>query len=85
MSGRKPAGANEHYATATPMQEGAVPRIGLRPTEVAKALGVGATLVRELIARGEIKSAKIGTRVVVPVVEVEAFLARQVAKTKGGA
>jgi len=44
--------------------------------EVAKALGIGRTYVFRLIKEGHLHAVKIGRRTVVPVREVEAFLAR---------
>jgi excisionase family DNA binding protein len=54
-------------------------KIGYRPLEVAKALGIGETLARELIRKGEIKSVKIGRVVIVPHAEIDAYLQRLLA------
>ena len=44
--------------------------------DVARALGIGRTYVFHLIKEGKLRAVKIGRRTVVPVLEVEAFLAR---------
>ena len=58
-------------------------KLGLRPREVAEALGIGLTLARELIGKGEIKAIKIGRAVVVPRTEVERFLNAQMTAQLG--
>ncbi|MBI1949353.1 MAG: helix-turn-helix domain-containing protein [Deltaproteobacteria bacterium] len=54
-------------------------KMGFRPREVAQALGLGITLVRSLIARGELRSIKLGRAVIVPRSEVERFIAARMA------
>lgn len=44
--------------------------------DAATALGLGRTFVFQLIKEGRLKAVKVGRRTLVPVREVEAFLAR---------
>ena len=44
--------------------------------DAAKALGIGRTFVFQLIKEGRLKAVKVGRRTLIPVREVEAFLAR---------
>lgn len=55
-------------------------RLGLRPNEAARALGVGRDRIFDLIASGELKSAKVGRSRIIPMRELEAFLERKVAE-----
>lgn len=48
-----------------------VKRFGYSPAETAGALGICRSTVYNLIAKGDIKVAKIGTRTIVPVSEIE--------------
>jgi excisionase family DNA binding protein len=52
-------------------------RLGLRPKEAARALGIGERLLWELTNRGEIPHARLGRCVVYPVTELEKWLAAQ--------
>lgn len=52
-------------------------KLAYRPKELAEALSIGLTFARELIAKGEIKSVKIGRAVLVPRSEVERFLEKR--------
>ena len=55
-------------------------RLALSITEAARLLGVGRTTVyQELIDTGQLRTVKIGTRRLVPVSEIHAFLAKQLA------
>ena len=56
-------------------QEGPL-RLALSVPETAKALGIGRTLCFRLIRDGEIPVVKIHGRTVVPITEIETFLAR---------
>jgi excisionase family DNA binding protein len=50
------------------------------PKEAAKALGIGATKVYELIGSGQLRAVRIGTAVRVPIVECQAYLDRLLAE-----
>lgn len=50
--------------------------LALSVDDTAKALGIGATLAWRLIRDKKLKAVKIYGRTVVPVTEIEAFLAR---------
>jgi excisionase family DNA binding protein len=52
-----------------------VPRLALSPEEAALATGIGRTKMYELLASQRIKSIRVGRRLVVPMVAIEAFLA----------
>jgi excisionase family DNA binding protein len=49
-------------------------RLLLRPEEVAKALGVGRTMVFELIRTGELRSVKIGKARRIPTAAVREYV-----------
>jgi excisionase family DNA binding protein len=49
--------------------------IAFSPVEAAKALGVSRSTIFNLLARGEIKGMKLGTRTLVPATELSRFLA----------
>jgi excisionase family DNA binding protein len=51
--------------------------------ETAVALGVGRTMIYELIARGELDSFKLGARRLVPAAEVDRFVAGRLAAARG--
>ncbi len=53
----------------------AVPRRLLTPEESAQALGIGRTLVYELIRTGQLESVRIGTCRRVPVAALDEFVA----------
>jgi len=55
-------------------------KIGYRPHEVAKAIGIGITRTRQYIASGAIASVRIGKCVVVTEDAIRAFLAGNAAK-----
>ena len=50
-------------------------RLAVSPAEAAQMLGLGRTKLYELIADNEIASVKIGTRRLIRVAELEAWLA----------
>lgn len=52
----------------------APPRLAYTVPEVAKALGMSRSTAYELVAKGEIPSLRIGTRLVVPVKALDELL-----------
>ena len=52
-------------------------RLAVAPAEAARMLGLGRTKLYELMAANEITSIKIGTRRLIRVSAIEAFLDRQ--------
>ena len=56
-------------------QHGAIERLAYSPGELAKALGISKTYAYSLVREGRIGSIRVGSRWLVPVREVEAFLA----------
>ena len=52
-------------------------RLAVSPAEAARILGLGRTKLYELMAANEITSIKIGTRRLIRVSAIEAFLDRQ--------
>ena len=66
------------FPTSLPIAQPQTPllRLALSVPETAKALGIGRTLCFRLIRDGEIPVVKIHGRTVVPITEIEAFLAR---------
>ena len=67
---------NRHTVVAYPPL-----KVAYRPSEVAKALGMGITRIRQHIASGAIASVRIGKCVLVTEEAIRAFLA---AAPKGG-
>lgn len=63
-----------------PEQYGTQPRLAVSPAEAARMLGLGKTKLYELMAINEITSIKIGTRRLIRVSAIEAFLDRQTAE-----
>lgn len=55
-------------------------RLMLRPAEAADAIGISRTKAYELISRGEIPSVKVGGCVRVPVLQLKAWIEKQVAE-----
>jgi excisionase family DNA binding protein len=55
-------------------------RLLLRPEESADALGVSRARLYELLARGELKSIKIGRCRRIPIAELESWVARELAQ-----
>lgn len=51
-----------------------VERLALTPTEAAKALGIGRTLVYELLAAGKLPGRRLNDRWIVPVDALRAWL-----------
>lgn len=51
------------------------PRL-LNDRQAAARLGIGRTKLRELLSTGQLRSVRIGRRVLVPVGEVEAYVQR---------
>lgn len=48
-----------------------VPLLFYSTTQAAQALGVSTDLVRSMISKGELKARKFGTRIKIPVSEIE--------------
>jgi excisionase family DNA binding protein len=65
-----------------------VPRLLLRPTEAAQALGISRSKFYELLARREIRGIHIGTSLRVPIAELERYIAerldREASTSNGG-
>jgi len=57
-----------HSATCQPIQ-----RLTLSVDETAQAVGLSPRFVRTLIQRGQLRAIRVGTRVLVPVGELERF------------
>lgn len=55
-------------------------RLAVAPAEAARMLGLGKTKLYELMAINEITSIKIGTRRLIRISAIEAFLDRQTAE-----
>jgi hypothetical protein len=51
-------------------------KLGYRPHEVAKAIGIGLTRTRQIIASGAIASVRIGKCIIVTEDAIRAFLAK---------
>jgi len=58
-----------------------IPRLGLRPKEAARALGIGTRLLWEKTNCNEIPHVRVGKAIVYPVEQLREYLARQ---AKGG-
>ena len=52
-------------------------RLALHVIEVARVLGLGVTKTRELVTAGEIRSVRVGRRILIPVSALEQFLEEQ--------
>lgn len=59
--------------TAQPLQGGQ--RLTLKPEELVPLLGIGRNGIYSLLRTGEIRSLKIGRKILVPVTAVDEFLA----------
>ena len=60
--------------TRNAKQEAAIERLAYSPGELAKALGISKTYAYSLVRDGRIRSIRVGSRWLIPVREVEAFL-----------
>lgn len=69
----------------TPTDQPPTPRLMLTVEEAAAALRIGRTNMYALLKRGEIESELIGRLRRVPVVAVEAYIARLMAEQNGPA
>jgi excisionase family DNA binding protein len=65
--------------TRNAKQQGSIERLAYSPGELAKALGISKTYAYSLVREGRIGSIRVGSRWLVPVREVEAFLASRAA------
>ncbi len=61
-------------STSNPSSE---PRLTLRKQEAAKALGISERTLHALLKSGQIGSFKLNRAVLIPVAELEAFIARK--------
>ncbi len=50
------------------------PRLSLSPTEAAEALGLCRATVYNMVARGDLRTVKIGRRTLIPVTELTRLL-----------
>jgi excisionase family DNA binding protein len=57
----------------------AIPKLVLTIDEAALALGIGKTLLRELLSHDEIISVRLGRRRLIPLGALEAYIARRCA------
>jgi len=60
----------------TPRPERELQPLALCAEDAAEVLGIGRTLIFRLIKEGKLVAVRIGRRTIVPVREIEAFLAR---------
>ena len=67
-----------------PQTTGTAPQLLLSVPDAAKALSVGRTKLRELIAAGELRAVRVDRRLLVPAVAVEQFVARLLAAGADG-
>lgn len=67
----------------TEMHVQAVPRTALTVAEAARSLGLGESIVRELIAGKRLGVVRVGRRVLVPLAAIDDFL-RQHSEGPGG-
>ena len=51
-----------------------VPRLALSPKEAAEAIGVGRTMVYDLLASGRLRSLRVGRRRIVTLEALQAFI-----------
>ena len=49
-------------------------RLCFSPTDAAKTLGIGRSTLFGLLARGEIKARKLGTRTLIPAAELQRYV-----------
>jgi excisionase family DNA binding protein len=63
--------------TAAPVQPFFENRIVLSLSEVASSLGLSPKSIERMIKRGELKSKRVGRRVLIPKSEVETWLTRK--------
>lgn len=61
-----------------------IERIAYGPAEAAEALGIGVTTLRELIARHEIKTFRLGRRVLIRKSDLQIFADRLFVEQNGG-
>ena len=75
------AGMRERQAMSETLNtmHGTVPKLLLTMDEAAAALGVGKTLLTELLMRQDISSFKLGRRRLIPLAALEDFVTRQLA------
>ena len=61
-----------------------IEKVAYSPAEAASALGLGVTVLRELLSRGEIKFCRCGRRVLIPKRQLQEFCDRLFAEQHGG-
>jgi predicted DNA-binding transcriptional regulator AlpA len=79
--GREAATMTEQPSQNVRNEDSDIPRLGLRPKEAARALGIGTRLLWEKTNCNEIPHVRIGKAIVYPVDSLREYLAR---KAKGG-
>lgn len=57
----------------------------VKPLEAARLIGVGKNVLYRLLARGSIRTIKLGHSRLVPVAELRAWIARELEEQQGGA
>jgi len=66
--------------TTTVQRRSEVPKVLLTIEQAAEAMGLGRTVMYELVMRGEVCSIKVGRKRRVPVAALQEYVAREVAK-----
>ena len=67
----------------SPNADPSEPRLTFRKWEAAKALGVSERTLHDLLKSGQIKSFKLNRTVLIPVVELEAFITQRTGEEGG--
>lgn len=65
------------------LENGELEPLVANPAQAARLLGLGRTVIYELINAGEIKIIKVGTRTLIRVKDLEAFLERKLREQHG--
>lgn len=55
-------------------------RVAVRIAEAAARLGIGKTVLRTLVRDGELRSFRVGRAVLIPVAELDRFVAERVSR-----
>jgi excisionase family DNA binding protein len=56
-------------------------RVAVRTAEAASRLGLGKTIVRQLVRDGELRSFTVGRAVLIPLTELDRFVAERLAES----